>query len=97
MRKDDSPRTAVASTRGAPGRPYNVCTGRAVAIHDLLQMMLSRANVPIAIKIDPARYRPNDLPLILGDPERIQTELGWRAHTPIERTIDDLLAFWRGQ
>lgn len=83
--------------RGTPGRAYNVCTGRAVAIHDLLQMMLSRANVPIAIKIDPARYRPNDLPLLLGDPGRIHAELGWRAETPIERTIDDLLAYWRGR
>jgi GDP-4-dehydro-6-deoxy-D-mannose reductase len=83
--------------RGAPGRPYNVCTGRAIAIRDLLEMMLSRAKVPITVKPDPARYRPNDLPLLLGDPARIQAELGWRAETPLERTLDDLLAFWRAR
>lgn len=83
--------------RGTPGRPYNVCTGRAVAIHDLLDMMLSRANVPITVKTDPARYRPNDLPLLLGDPGRIERELGWHAETPLERTIDDLLAYWRNR
>ena len=81
--------------RGVPGRPYNVCTGRALAIHDLLHMMLARARVPIAVKTDPARYRPNDQPIVLGDPRRIQDELGWRAEIPVERTIDDLLAFWR--
>jgi len=81
--------------RGVAGRPYNVCTGRALAIHDLLHMMLARARVPIAVKTDPARYRPNDQPIVLGDPGRIQSELGWRAEIPLERTIDDLLAFWR--
>lgn len=81
--------------RGTPGRPYNVCTGRALAIHDLLHMMLARARVPIVVKTDPARYRPNDQPLVLGDPGRIERELGWRADIPVERTIDDLLAFWR--
>ncbi|OFW20377.1 MAG: hypothetical protein A3H97_20810 [Acidobacteria bacterium RIFCSPLOWO2_02_FULL_65_29] len=83
--------------RGSPGRPYNVCTGRAVAIHDLLDLMLSRATVPITVRIDPARYRPNDLPLVLGDPGRIELELGWRAEIPLERTIDDLLAYWRNR
>jgi GDP-4-dehydro-6-deoxy-D-mannose reductase len=83
--------------RGTPGRPYNVCTGRAIAVRDLLQMMLSRAKVPITIKVDPARYRPNDVPILVGNPARIRDELGWSADIPIERTVDDLLAFWRGR
>jgi GDP-4-dehydro-6-deoxy-D-mannose reductase len=83
--------------RGVPGRPYNVCTGRAIAVRDLLEMMLARARVPIAIKPDPARYRPNDVPLLLGDPTRIREELGWSARIPMERTLDDLLSFWRNQ
>jgi GDP-4-dehydro-6-deoxy-D-mannose reductase len=83
--------------RGTPGRAYNVCTGRAVAIHDLLNMMLARARVAITVKVDPARYRPNDQPIVVGDPARLRRELGWRADIPIERTIDDLLEFWRSR
>jgi GDP-4-dehydro-6-deoxy-D-mannose reductase len=83
--------------RGVAGRPYNVCSGRAIAIHDLLHLMLSRATVPITVKADPARYRPNDQPLVLGNPDRIKQELGWEAEIPTEKTIDDLLAFWRNQ
>lgn len=82
--------------RGTPGRPYNVCSGRAIAIRDLLDQLLSRAKVPIRIKIDPARYRPNDVPLVVGDPSRVRDELGWRAEIPLERTLDDLLTYWRG-
>ena len=83
--------------RGRPGRAYNVCSGRAVAIREVLDMLLARARVPIRIVTDPARYRPNDQPLVVGDPTRIQTDLGWTAEIPLERSLDDLLAYWRGQ
>jgi GDP-4-dehydro-6-deoxy-D-mannose reductase len=81
--------------RGQPGRPYNVCSGHAITIRDLLDRLIARARVPVAVKIDPARYRPNDTPLLLGDPGRLHDDLGWSAEIPIERTLDDLLEYWR--
>ena len=83
--------------RGTPGRPYNVCTGRAVAIRDLLDTLLARARVAITIKVDPLRYRPSDLPIVVGDRRRIHDELGWMPVIPLEQTLEDLLAFWRRQ
>jgi GDP-4-dehydro-6-deoxy-D-mannose reductase len=83
--------------RGQPGRAYNVCSGRAVAIREVLDMLLARARVPIQIVDDPARHRPNDQPLVVGDPARIRTELDWKAEIPLEKTLDDLLDYWRGQ
>jgi len=80
---------------GQAGRPYNVCSGRAITIRDLLSLMIARARVPVAVKVDPARYRPNDIPLLVGDPGRLRDELGWTAQIPIEETVDDLLAYWR--
>jgi GDP-4-dehydro-6-deoxy-D-mannose reductase len=81
--------------RGQPGRPYNVCSGRALQIRELLDRLLSRARAPITVKVDPGRYRPNDTPLLVGDPGRLRDELGWTPTIPIEQTLDDLLAFWR--
>jgi GDP-4-dehydro-6-deoxy-D-mannose reductase len=83
--------------RGHPGRPYNVCSGRAITIRHLLDQLIARARVPVAVKIDPARLRPNDTPLLLGDPSRLREELGWAAEIPLEKTLDDLLEYWRGQ
>lgn len=83
--------------RGVPGRVYNVCSGRALATGDLLNMLLARTSAPIRVKVDPARYRPSDSPLMVGDPRRICDELGWSPEIPIDRTIDDLLAFWRSE
>jgi len=83
--------------RGTPGRAYNVCSGRAIAIRHLLDQLLARARVPVAVKVDPARYRPNDTPLLVGDPSRLRDELGWRAEIPLEQTLDDLLEYWRSR
>jgi GDP-4-dehydro-6-deoxy-D-mannose reductase len=81
--------------RGEPGRPYNVCSGHAITMRELLDRLIARARVPVTVKVDPARYRPNDTPLLVGNPARLHDELGWRAQIPIERTLDDLLEYWR--
>ena len=85
----------LIAERGSPGAIYNVCSGRAFSVRELVDMMLARARVPISVKVDPARLRPNDVPLVVGDPRRIFHELGWRPEVPIEQTIDDLLDYWR--
>lgn len=83
--------------RGRPARPYNVCSGRAIAIRELLDRLLARAKVPIQVRVDASRFRPHDVPLLVGDPSRIRDELGWTATIPLEQTLDDLLEYWRGQ
>jgi GDP-4-dehydro-6-deoxy-D-mannose reductase len=85
----------LIAERGEAGRAYNVCSGRAVAIGDVLQMLVSRARVAIRVRADPARFRPADVPLLVGDPRRLRDELGWEPAIPLEKTLDDLLAYWR--
>jgi GDP-4-dehydro-6-deoxy-D-mannose reductase len=80
---------------GQPGRAYNVSSGHAVAIGDLLEMLRSRARVRLQVRVDPARFRPHDIPVLIGDSRRIRTELGWTPTIPLERTLDDLLIYWR--
>jgi len=80
---------------GVDGRAYNVCSGRAISIRALLDKLLAHARVPITIRVDPSRYRPNDVPLLLGDPTRLQSELGWLPEIDLDRTVEDLLSYWR--
>lgn len=86
---------AAIVDRGIAERPYNVCSGRAIAVHDLLNSLLAKAQVPIDVVIDPSRYRPNDTPIVVGDGRRIEQELGWRPNRAIDETLDDLLDYWR--
>jgi GDP-4-dehydro-6-deoxy-D-mannose reductase len=33
--------------------------------------------------------------VVLGDHARLSRDTGWRPAIPLDRTLDDLLAFWR--
>jgi GDP-4-dehydro-6-deoxy-D-mannose reductase len=81
--------------RGRPERPYNVCSGRALPVSDIVERLVAKSRVPVSIRVDPARFRPSDLPLVEGDPTRIREELGWAPEIPLEQTLDDLLEYWR--
>ena len=83
--------------RGTPHRPYNICTGRAIAVRDVLDALLSHARVTVRVVHDPERYRPNDTPLVLGDPTRAAAELGWTPRIAFEQTAYDLLEHWRAR
>jgi GDP-4-dehydro-6-deoxy-D-mannose reductase len=81
--------------KGRPARPYNVCSGRAYRIGDLLETMLRLARARITTTTDPTRLRPSDTPIVLGNPSRIAAEVGWRPTIPIDDTLGDLLDYWR--
>ena len=81
--------------RGQPRRPYNVCSGNAYRVRDLLDALIGLSQAPIEIRVDPSRLRPSDNPVIAGDRSRIGAEAGWTPEIPIERTLDDLLNYWR--
>lgn len=80
-----------------PGTPYNVCSGRPVAVRDLLHLFIQHARVPIRVEQDPTRFRPNDTPLLLGDVTRLHDDTGWSPEITLDQTVEDLLGFWRRQ
>lgn len=86
----------LIAQHGTPGRPYNVCTGRAYRIADLLDLLVGLSRVRVRIEVDPARLRPSDVPVVLGNAARLEHETGWRPEIPIEQTLGDLLDYWRG-
>ena len=88
----------VSLIESAPrGRPYNICSGRAWRIRDLLEELLHLAQTKVRVDVDESRLRPNDVPVIQGDATRIQSELGWAPKIPVEQTLRDTLEYWRVQ
>ena len=85
----------LMAAQGRHGDVFNVCSGTAIPIRELLDRLIARARVAVTVTVDPARMRPSDTPVLLGDPARIQAALGWRAEIPLDRTLDDLLDYWR--
>ena len=80
---------------GHPHTPYNVCSGRAHSMRELLDVLLSLSRVRVQVEVDPSRLRPSDNPVILGSHERLTRDTGWTPRIPIEQTLADLLDHWR--
>lgn len=81
--------------RGQAGRPYNVCSGYAPSVGDLLDRLRKLARVVIDVEVDPGLLRPSDIPILVGDARRIREEVGWVPEIPLDRTLRDLLDHWR--
>lgn len=82
---------------GQGGETYNVGRGKAIAISDLLSMILSRSSVEIEIQVDVTRLRPVDVPIIEPDVSKIYAATGWKPMISLEDSIDDILNYWRNK
>ena len=87
---------AALMRSGVPGTIYNVASGIGRPIAAVLQGLVTRARVPVAIEADPSRLRPDDIPILIGDAGRLRAATGWAPAISFDRMLDDLLDYWRG-
>jgi len=80
---------------GQPGRIYNVSSGVAHRIGEVLDGLIALATVTVNVEIEASRLRSNDNPLLLGDATRLRNEIGWEPYHPLTKTLKDLLDHWR--
>ena len=81
--------------RGASGETYNVASGVARPVQDVVDALIAGAKVPVRIEVDPARVRPVDNPVLTGDASKLRSLTGWVPQIPFDQTIADLLEYWR--
>lgn len=80
--------------RGQPGEAYNIGRGSAVTIRDVLNLLLAASHARIEVKPVPELMRPADEPTLYPDTSKLRG-LGWEPRIPLEKTVRDLLDFWR--
>ncbi len=85
----------LALELGESGAVYNVCSGVAVTIRELLDRLLAMSRVSVRVEQDPARMRPSDVLVLAGSAARFRDRTGWEPVIPFERTLADLLDYWR--
>ena len=85
----------VACARRHAGEVFNVCTGRGVAVSEVVDTLLGLTDVPVEVVVRPELARPADIPWLVGDPSHIEAATGWRAEIPLRQTLSDLLDWWR--
>jgi len=81
--------------KGRPGQVYNVCSGRAVSIRSVAERLVELSGLDIPIRVDPDRVRPVDVPDLWGDPGRLESECGWEPAYSLDRTLRDVLDYWK--
>jgi len=81
--------------KGEKGEVYNIGTGKAYRIKEILDRLLSLAGDDVEVKVDPDRLRPSDVPILLSDSTKFRKITGWEPKIPFTQSLSDLLDFWR--
>lgn len=83
--------------KGQKGETYNVGSGKAIAIKEILDMILDNAKCDIKVEIDKNRFRPIDVPIIEADITKLNNITGWKPEIDLNQTIIDTLNYWRNK
>lgn len=78
------------------GEVYNICSGKVRTIRSVLDLLLGMSKVKgIQVKQDTSRMRPSDVEVLEGDCTKFKQITGWEPKIPFEKTMEDLLNYWR--
>ncbi|MDH3300780.1 MAG: GDP-mannose 4,6-dehydratase, partial [Acidimicrobiia bacterium] len=81
----------LLALHGEPGETYNICSGKAVSMQDVLDTLLSLSPSPIRGEVDEALIRPVDLPVLRGSHQKLTAATGWRPKVDLAQTLRDVL------
>ena len=87
----------LALEKCEPGEVYNLCSGKAYSIREVLDLLLGMTQAKIEVRQDRLRLRPSDVPVLLGDRTKFTLATGWEPAIPFEQTLRDMLDFWRAR
>lgn len=74
---------------------YNVGSGTAYSLEDMLQYIITMSSQKIEIEADHSRFRPTDQPVICCDYNLIKTELGWEPQYTVFDALKEMLEYYR--
>jgi GDP-4-dehydro-6-deoxy-D-mannose reductase len=74
---------------------YNVASGKAVTVRELIDLVRVAARIPVRHEVDPARVRAHDVAEVRGSAERLRAATGWTPEIPLDQTVADALDGWR--
>jgi GDP-4-dehydro-6-deoxy-D-mannose reductase len=87
----------LALTQGRAGEVYNLGAGQAHTVRELLNTLIAASGAAIEIVQDPERTRLVEVPRMVADCTRMADHTGWRTQIPFERSLSDVLDYWREQ
>ena len=86
---------ALLVKQGKAGETYNVGSGHAMQISEILNMIITQSGVDVRVEVDPNKIRPVDVPIIEADTTKIHAATGWKPEITLEQTIRETMDYWR--
>ena len=83
--------------KGQKGETYNIGSGNAIAIQEILDRILKFSKVEIKAEVDAKKLRPVDVPIIEADTTKIRECTGWKPEIPLDITLNETLEYWRNK
>lgn len=81
--------------KGSKGEIYNICSGKGIVLKDVIAAMSRILNIQIETETNPSLIRPNENKKIIGSYKKIQTELGWQPEISLEKSLEDIIGYWK--
>ncbi len=77
---------------GRPGEVYNVCSGKAYSIEEILTIITDLAELKNTdVYVDSALVRKSENPVVIGDNSKIFSEIKWNPVFNIKESLSDLM------
>ena len=83
--------------KGTAGETYNVGSGHAIAIQEILDKILEESTAEISVEKDPSKFRPVDVPVIEANTNKLREATGWEPQIPLTQTIKETVNYWRNK
>lgn len=76
---------------------YNVCSGKAIQIEDILRRLVSMSKMDIRVEQDEKRLRPSEVPYFVGNGTRCENVIGKTTRTDVDEGLAKVLDWWRNR
>ena len=85
----------LALKKAKMGEVYNICGDNVYSMQSIVEILRNKINFYFETDLDKNLVRPNDEPIIYGDSSKFRRETGWKEKIPLEKTLEDMLDYWR--
>lgn len=81
----------LLEAKGAVGGTFNICSGRAVSLRKVIDLVRAISGRNLDVRVNPAFVRPDEVKRLWGSPAKLEQTIGPLAMPPLEETLHWML------
>lgn len=85
----------LATEKCNPGEIYNIGSGIAYTMREILNKILNESKLSFKIKVDQSRIRPSDVTKLVCDATKFRKKTNWKQELDIDDIVKDTINYWR--